>query len=408
MTPNSALKALRALFGTGTCPAADPALADLLTGLAHPSADGAHWVLSRRLLAMRDALADNDEAVAAVLAGDEPLWDAWLRILAARCREAGQLADPVALVLLVSRLGAAAASVEAALDGATLAPSDNTGLERALFGAAAEQARSTPALVRVAAAQARLARWRGDALPALAPVDTGGTEVDANWCPGRLLALPDALLPADDWLLHGRWQQAPADTPADAPAKPSALGVLQHWVLPNPWPLLLAMIGLVQDAWAAEGRGGLLLELPRGQNPQAPAEVQVLVALTEGDERLCGTLGGLVLAVLARLDIALFPRRPPERELNALLAPVVGALLRRRVWAFHEGLAHQQGQYRLSGDFSDACYRSAGVLALGRNARRLRGAVRTAAQQWRLDTDRRDLDDEPVRAAAGMATMRTP
>jgi len=293
--------------------------------------------------------------VAAVLAGDEPLWDAWLRILAARCREAGQLADPASLVLLVSRLGAAAASVEAALDGATLAHTDSTGLERALFGAGAEQARST--------------------------------QVDANWCPGRLLALPDALLPADDWLLHGRWQQAPADTPADTPPEPSALGVLQHWVLPNPWPLLLALIGLVQDAWAAEGRGGLL---------------------PEGDERLCGTLGGLVLAVLARLDIALFPRRPPERELNALLAPVVGALLRRRVWAFHEGLAHQQGQYRLSGDFSDACYRSAGVLALGRNARRLRGAVRTAAQQWRLDTDRRDLDDEPVRAAAGMATMRTP
>ena len=222
-----ALKPLRALFGTGSCPAADPALADLLTGLAHPSPDGAHWVLSRRLLAVRDGLASNDEAVAAVLAGAEPLGDGWLRILAARCREAGQLADPAALVQLVSRLGAAAGFVEEALDGATLAPTDTTDLERALFGAGAEQASSTPALMRVAATQARLARWRGDALPALAPVDATGIEVDANWCPGRLLALPEATLPSGAWLLHGLCHQAPTD--AAAAVVPGADALLLGW-----------------------------------------------------------------------------------------------------------------------------------------------------------------------------------
>jgi len=398
------LKSLRSLFGIGTCRAGDSALDALVIGLTHPSADGGYWVLSRRLLDVRAGLSSHDEAVAAVLAGDEHLCAGWLGILAARCREAGQLTDAGVLVQLVSQLGAAAPAVEAALDGARLAATDSTDLERELFGASAEQARSTPALARVLAAHARLSRWRTDPLPALMPVDPTGAAVDANWCPGRLLALPGvagSALPARaDWLLPGAWRRAgttaseagsgsgsgseyDSDTVSDPGS--DAVALLQDWVLPNPWPLLLAVIGLVQDAWAAEGRGGLLLELPRGQHPLQTTEIQVLVALEEGHERLCGTLGGLVLALLARLGMALFPQQPSEAELNRRLAALVGELLRHRVWSFDEGLADQPGQYRLSDEFSDACYRRVGVQALGRNGRQLRGAVRAQAQQWRRD-----------------------
>ncbi len=47
------LKVLQRLFSIGTCAADDGALAPLLTGLAHLSADGGRWVISRQLLGLR-------------------------------------------------------------------------------------------------------------------------------------------------------------------------------------------------------------------------------------------------------------------------------------------------------------------------------------------------------------------
>ncbi|WP_124102078.1 hypothetical protein [Pseudomonas aeruginosa] len=61
------------------------------------------------------------------------------------------------------------------------------------------------------------------------------------------------------------------------------------------------MLVFAQDAWRAENRGGLLLELPAGQNAFAPAEIAVTVIGTEGDEVRCGTLADLLLGMLARL-----------------------------------------------------------------------------------------------------------
>ncbi|MEA3639301.1 MAG: tetratricopeptide repeat protein [Lamprobacter sp.] len=331
------LKSLRSLFGIGTCRAGDSALDALVIGLTHPSADGSHWLLSRRLLDVRAELSNHDEAVAAVLAGDEHLCAGWLGILAARCHEAGQLTDAGVLVQLVSQLGAAAPAVEAALDGARLAATDSTALERELFGASAEQARSTPALARVLAAHARLSRWRTDPLPALMPVDSTGAAVDANWCPGRLLALPgvagSALPTRAGWLLPRTWRRAgtaaseagsgsgsgsgseyDSDTVSDPVS--DAVALLQDWVLPTLEHHLCeaSLAGLQADY----SRARTLLEvLNRGQ-PRTPEVLLRLVQVCE-QQRDYGSAAGYLRAALRRLpeNPALADKREQYRVLGA-------------------------------------------------------------------------------------------
>jgi hypothetical protein len=186
------VRSLGSLLRIGTCPTGAPGLDSLLIGLAHLGRDGGPWVMSRRLLGVRAQLATDEEAIAAILAQDEALCADWARILAARCREAAEWQDGGALVQLVTRLGGAAAWVEAALSEPSLAPTATPELERELLGASAEQAHATPALVRALAAASRLCAWREAPLPALAPLDPTGERVDDNWCAGRLLAAPDA------------------------------------------------------------------------------------------------------------------------------------------------------------------------------------------------------------------------
>ncbi|WP_295612978.1 hypothetical protein [uncultured Lamprocystis sp.] len=366
------IKTLQRLFSVGTCAADDGALAPLLTGLAHLSPDGGRWVISRQLLGLRQTLSGDQEVIAAVLATQLEIRMPWVRLLAARCREAGQLADANALVQLVSRLGGAAAWVEAAMAQATLDPTTASALERELFGYTADQAQATPVLTRVMAAASQLAHWQQRPLPGISPIDRTGERVDANWCPGRLVAHPDGAGPDEDFILGGRW-------PGEEGADPLA------WVQRGPWPLLLAAIGYVQDSWAAEARGGLLLELPPGQYPHHPTEIAVLVAGDDGAEVLCGSLGGFVLGLLSRLNMALFPAPLTEAALNARLSPLIGELQRRQVWRFQEGLSGQQGFYRVHPKFSDACYQISGVRTLGLNGRGLRRAIREQAEQWRIE-----------------------
>ena len=374
--PMSLTKPLGQLLTLGTCAAADASLTPLLTGLAHPSADAERWVLSRRLLGARQGLSGDQEAIAAVLATQATLRSPWARLLAGRCREAGQFADANALVQLVTRLGGAAAWVEEALAGASLAPTDQTALERELFGVTADQAQATPALTRVLAVASDLVRWQHEPLPPLDPVDLTGERVDTNWCTGRLLAHPGATDSDERYVLSGRWPAAPGAGPELGPF---------DWALGCPWALLLAAIGYAQDSWAAEARGGLLLELPAGQIPHHPTEIQVLVAGNDGAEVLCGSLGGFLLGLLSRLNMALFPGPLTEQALNALVSPLIGDLLKAQVWRFQEGLSGQQGFYQVHPRFSDACYRIDGVRTLGLQGRGLRRAIREQAEQWRSD-----------------------
>lgn len=384
---NSSLPALapflRTLLETGFMTAkSNQSDAAWLLCLAHPlgakeagsqdTSKGKGWIISQRLLAVRPAFASNAELLCALLAQHVEVRSAWSAIAAARCKEAGQMSDPEPLLDLVSGLRRAASWVQAALPNAALATTPYAPLERELLGFSFEQAASTPALIRILAVAAQLAQF-DDALPSLPLVDRSGSQTQQNWCKGRLLALPVTADQepsiADHVLLHGRFT-TPA---ADASSKMS-------WVLTHPWPLLLAMLVFAQDAWKAENRGGMLLELPAGQNAFSPTEIGVTVIGIEGDEIRCGSLADLLLKTLATLGVACFPTMPTSAELNSQLSPLVELLLSRQVWRFQDGASGQLGEYHIHPLFADESYRLPGIKVFNRTGKLLWQAMRVSAE----------------------------
>jgi len=405
-SPHVALTALiprlRTLFATGFMSvfANERDVSVLLRSLAHPlTADEAGgqghgkmaqnhlsttagWVISQRLLAVRPGLASDAELLCALLAQQMEVRVAWLAIAAARCKEAGQMVDGSMLVELVSGLGPAVAWVEAALPSAALTASPYAAFERELLGVSFDQAAATPALVRILAVAAQLAQFE-DALPALPQVDASGVQAQQNWVKGRLLALPFVVeLSAID-------QKSAQQKPAIAAHALLQGGItpgitesqtIMSWVLAHPWALLLTMLSYAQDAWRAENRGGLLLELPAGQNAFAPAEIAVTVVGSEGDEVRCGSLADLLLKTLASLGVACFPHQPTPAELNLQLSPLVGLLLKHSVWRYQDGASSQLGQYQIHPQFSDQCYSLPASRVFNRTGKLLWQTARLAAE----------------------------
>lgn len=387
MALESLIKPLAQLLDKGSCLASNKALNPILTGLAHPCANGNSWVVSQRLLLVRQQLNSDAELVAALLATDSTLGKAWSGLLAARCREAGELNDSQVLIRLISQLKGAAAWVVACLEQEntpSLQPTEFVALERQLLGASAQQNQVTPALTRVLAAAYRLHQWQQQALPAIEPVTQDGSRPDINWCRGRLLVQPGKKASEFQFLLSGT-----SALPLPAQLEPlgnkdQSLAAMQ-WVLAHPWAYLLALILYEQNVWQVEASGGLLLELPSGQSPQNPSEVQVLVANSDGDELLCGHLAEYLRKILSSLNMAIFPASLADSELNAGLARIIGQLLSLKVWRYVEGLTGEQGYYQIHPDFSDACYGRMGQPSFSRYARPLRKAIRSQAVQWRSD-----------------------
>ena len=351
-------------------------------GTDHRVGNSAGWIISQRLLTVRPALASDAELLCALLAQQLEMRVAWLAIAAARCKEAGQMADGAPLVELVSGLDKSAAWVEAALASGALHASPYAAFERELMGVSFEQAAATPALVRILAVAAQLAQFE-DALPALPAVDASGIQAQQNWVKGRLLSLPFGaeLSSSDQKSAH----QKPAIaahvllqgglTPDIAEGQST-----MSWVLAQPWALLLTMLSFAQDAWRAENRGGLLLELPAGQNAFAPAEIAITVIGTEGDEVRCGSLADVLLKAMASLGVACFPHQPTAAELDAQLSPLVGLLLKHSVWRYQDGASSQLGQYQLHPQFSDQCYSLPASRVFNRTGKLLWRAARLSAE----------------------------
>jgi hypothetical protein len=387
-TLSALIPCLRALLATGfmVAVANERDGLPLLRSLAHPldvedasgQGDGkdagksAGWVISQRLLGVRPALASDAELLCALLAQQIDVRAAWLTIAAARCKEAGQMADAAPLVELVSGLGKAAVWVEGALGSHALTASPYAAFERELLGVSFEQAAATPALIRILAVAAQLAQF-DDALPPLPAVDASGIQAQQNWVKGRLLALPCVAdqRPAIDArvILQGGL----------APVIPEGQTTM-NWVLAHPWALLLTMLAFAQDAWRAENRGGLLLELPAGQNAFAPAEIVITVIGSEGDEVRCGSLADVLLKTLASLGVACFPHQPSPAELNVQLSPLVGLLLKHAVWRYQDGASSQLGQYQIHPLFSDQCYSLPASRVFNRTGKLLWQAARLAAE----------------------------
>lgn len=391
MSLESLVKPLSQLLEKGSCLSSNETLNRILSGLAHPCANGNNWVISQRLLLAREQLNSDSELVAALLATDEALCEAWCTIMAARCREAGTLADPQVLIRLVSQLDGAAAWVAARLEQqkpATLQPTPFVALERQLLGASAEQNQVSPSLTRILAVASRMRQWQEQPLAAIDKVRDDGSRPDINWCRGRLIQRPGHKAIEFQYLLNGEGSRPLPTKLHHLRDKDQSLLALE-WVLANPWAYLLALILYEQNVWQVESSGGLLLELPPGQSPQNPSEVQVLVADDEGHELLCGHLGEFIWKILSSLNMDIFPAGVTEIELNAGLAQVIGQLLHLKVWRYVEGLSGEQGYYQIHPDFSDACFGRKGQPSFHRYARPLRQAIRSQAMQWR--SDRRSL-----------------
>lgn len=363
---------LSSLLRQGYLSDPDRRFQSILQGIAFPTVSG--WSASRILLSQRDSLGSDDELVMALLTLQQEWREPWVRIMAARCREAGQMAGD-SLPNLVTQLRGAAAWVEAQLPQASLVPSPTAAVERELLGVSVEQSAAAPVLARVLAVASALSASRNDSLPTLPLIEASGVQAEQNWVKGRLLALPGAAVESS-YLLHGNFAST-----EDAGTDETAM----TWVLGTPWALLLAMTVYAQYNWAAEARGGLLLELTPGQNAFSPAEITVLVAGPEGDETRCGSLADLVLRSLSHLGVHCFPRQPRPDELNALLPASIGTLLSRYVWRYQDGASGQNGQYLIHPLFADACYRLPGSRVFNRTGRLLWQAVRMSAEEMRRE-----------------------
>jgi hypothetical protein len=293
----------------------------------------------------------------------------WLSMMAGRCQEAGQMPDGGILVQLITQLQGAAAWMESALPDAQLAASPYAAIERELLGVSLEQAAATPRLARILAASFALQPSRAEPLPAMPVIDASGMHANENWTRGRLLALPGISADAAYVLA------IPIDTPDT--------NTTMNWVFSQPWVLLLAMVTYAQYNWAAEARGGLLLELSPGQNTVQPSHISVLVQGPEGDERHCGSLAELILRVLDHLGMHCFPKRPTPESLDTALASMIGPLLVRMVWRYQDGASGQNGQYLIHPEFADACFRLQGNKVFNRTGKHIWQAIRIVAEQWR-------------------------
>ncbi len=391
------IKPLSLLLEKGSCLAGVEGLDVCLKGLAHPCANGKSWVVSQRLLLVRQQLNSDLELIAAILAtgadtNSKALCDTWCQLIAARCIEAGELTDDLVLVRLISQLNGAANWVAGCMEMASLKPTSFTKLERSLLGAPAEQSQTTPILTRVLAASSRLVPWQQQALPEINKVDASGGRPDINWCAGRLVQQPNVKAAEFQYLLTGTANSKLPDAYNNLDNKAQTLAVME-WVLSHPWAYLLSLIVYEQNVWQVEVTGALLLELPAGQSELQPTAVQVLVANSDGDELYCGHLATFVQKILSSLDMALFTINNTTKntagitdaELNAELSLVINELLTNKVWSYVEGLSSEQGFYQIHPDFSDACYGRIGQPSFSRYARHLRQAIRSQALQWRND-----------------------
>ncbi|WP_417559963.1 hypothetical protein [Marinomonas sp.] len=352
------------------------------------------YCLSASLLNAYSELSQLGEWQLALLGLNSEIRAHWLNLAAARCREAGAMSDPQVLVKLIQQLGNASAWVLAQLERTDANPQLIAGplsqLERYLLGHSLNDNAAIPALCRLLRACFTLHTLseQTEALTPIQLIDNTAKQLASNCCRGRLLVLPEALLsefnlkqpiktplkPHADWLLVSQ----PVNTEAT---------YIEHFAQ-QPWWFLLSLISFVQDAWAAEQRGGLLLTLPAGQNAFAPSQVHVAVQGIDGDEVILGSLAEFLVLLLAELNIALYPAlctvdgssADDMQRLNRALSPIIAELLAKKIWQFLEAGRGEPGHYRIHPDFSDACYSLPLAPLFGYKSQYLQQAIKQLAQ----------------------------
>lgn len=376
-------------------------------------------VLTERGLHVAGLLPTEAEAVAGLLGCIADVRSAWLRIVAARLREAGQRRDIGELCQAIETLGIASQEVREVMESASLEPTDFSKIEQDLLGSGAEQPVNYPKLLRVLGQTAEVMVKESAAKTIqLKPVDP--LEPKDSWCVGRVLQMPCLVSPSASSKLTPHPQALSPKrgegsktlvlsgvcdelSEAELDAEDAESKALMRWVLYRPWCMLLAQIVFTQEAWSAEQISGQLsLELSDDQlgNPYEPKRIDVVVVRTDGAEVLCGSLGELVQRVLQRLQIALVARPEEVARLDEFLAPVVRRLLERKVWRFDpRGAGGGRPGFTIDDDFSTSCYRAFGSRHFYRAGSILTAAIRASAEQWAADRQTKS------RALAGSAAL---
>ncbi|MCL2892841.1 hypothetical protein [Brenneria tiliae] len=365
-----------------------PALKPLLQPIVQPKESGAKgdtvraYSLTAPLLDIFNELSQLGEWQLALLGLNPAVRQHWLNLAAARCREAGTMSDPIILVKLIQQLGNASEWVLAQLEIAGTTPQIAPGLlaqaERDLLGHCLNDNAAIPALYRILrACHTLLTVSEQNEPPApIQTVDVTAKQLANNWCSGRLLALPDTLLNEHDLKPNADWLLVSYSSHDKVP--------LIELFAQQPWLFLLSLIIFVQDAWAAEQRGGLLLTLPAGQNAFAPSQIDVAVQGIEGDEVSLGSLAEFVVQLLNELNIALYPALDANTEsishLNRALSSFIAELLAKKIWQFTEAGRGESGHYRIHTSFSDACYSLPLAPLFGYKSQTLQQAIKRLAQ----------------------------
>ena len=365
-----------------------PALRSLLQPIIQPKKNDAEtdiisaFSLTAPLLDAFNDLSQSGEWQLALLGLNPDVRQHWINLAAARCQEAGAMSDPMVLVKLIQQLGNASEWVLAQLENADFSPqiiaSPLAQTERDLLGHSLNDNAAIPALCRILRTSHTLftVSEQNEPPASIQAVDVTAKQLTNNWCSGRLLALPNTLLdehnlkPNADWLLVSR--SGHDNVP------------LTELFAQQPWLFLLSLIVFVQDAWAAEQRGGLLLTLPAGQNAFAPGQINVAVQGIEGDEVSLGSLAEFLVLLLGELNIPLYPALDANTEsinrLNHVLSTFIAELLAKKIWQFTEAGRGESGQYRIHTSFSDACYSLPLAPLFGYKSQTLQRAIKQLAQ----------------------------
>ena len=368
--------------------AAVPALRSLLQPIIQPKKNDAEtdivsaFSLTAPLLDAFNDLSQSGEWQLALLGLNPDVRQHWINLAAARCQEAGTMSDTMVLVKLIQQLGNASEWVLAQLESTATTPQIIAGplaqTERDLLGHSLNDNAAIPALCRILRTSYTLftVSEQNEPPAPIQAVDVTAKQLTNNWCSGRLLALPNTLLdehnlkPNADWLLVSR--SGHDNMP------------LTELFAQQPWLFLLSLIIFVQDAWAAEQRGGLLLTLPAGQNAFAPGQINVAVQGIEGDEVSLGSLAEFLVLLLGELNIPLYPALDANTEsinrLNRVLSSFIAELLAKKIWQFTEAGRGESGQYRIHTSFSDACYSLPLAPLFGYKSQTLQRAIKQLAQ----------------------------
>ncbi|WP_210456595.1 hypothetical protein [Pantoea ananatis] len=374
------LIASKAALLLATVPTLKPLLQPIVQG-AETDIVSAYSLTAPLLDAFND-LSQSGEWQLALLGLNPDVRQHWINLAAARCQEAGAMDDPMVLIKLIQQLGNASEWVLAQLESTATTPQIIAGplgqTERDLLGHSLNDNAAIPALCRILRTCHTLftVSKQNEPPAPIQAVDVTAKQLASNWCSGRLLALPNTLLNEHDLKPNADWLLVSRSGHDNVP--------LTERFAQQPWLFLLSLIIFVQDAWAAEQRGGLLLTLPAGQNAFAPGQINMAVQGIEGDEVSLGSLAEFLVLLLSKLNITLYPALDANTEsinrLNRVLSSFIAELLAQKVWQFTEAGRGESGQYRIHTSFSDACYSLPLAPLFGYKSQTLQRAIKQLAQ----------------------------